>query len=289
MIERGRMYSGYVRSLGKGGFHDMYYIDTDPTGEKPPVLCVHGLSRNHTDFLWLIEALQHKYRFIAPDIVGRGRSDWLPEPAFYTYEQYMQDITVLIARLNVEAVQWIGTSMGGLIGMILAAQPKTPITTLILNDIGPFIEKEALQMIGHYVCKTQEFISLSEVISYLKSIYCNGPLENNKEYWEEKAKNSTYQSKGYYYLAYDTNIVQSLKNPDHVQEVNLWPVWEQISCPTYVIRGKCSKVLTRACLDKMLQSLPSLRKFIELPDVGHPAALVTSEEITAIDAWLSKD
>ena len=129
--------------LSAAGFHRIAYTDWgDPAAERV-VVCVHGLTRNGRDFDWLAESLADRgARVVCPDIVGRGRSDWLANAAGYTDPQYLADLTALIARLGVSEVSWVGTSMGGLLGMVLAAQPNTPIRRLVINDVGPFVPKD---------------------------------------------------------------------------------------------------------------------------------------------------
>jgi pimeloyl-ACP methyl ester carboxylesterase len=138
--------------LGLGGFHRLAYVAWGEGRTQPPVLCVHGLTRNGRDFDGLAADLASSGRtVVCPDVVGRGRSGWLANPALYGYPQYLGDAAALIARLDAAEVDWVGTSMGGLIGMMLAAQPNNPIRRLVLNDVGPFIPQAALLRIGSYV------------------------------------------------------------------------------------------------------------------------------------------
>ncbi len=148
------------------------------------VLCVHGLTRSGRDFDRLAAALAASgCRVVCPDVVGRGSSDWLEDPAGYAYPQYLADMTALIARLDVEAVDWVGTSMGGLIGMMLAAQPGTPIRRLVINDIGPFIPKAALARIGDYLGQDQSFADLEAAEAHLRTVHAPfGPLTDAQ--WE---------------------------------------------------------------------------------------------------------
>ena len=125
--------------LGPHGFHRVAYTEWGDANNPRVLMCVHGLSRNGRDFDALAEAMQDRYRVICPDIVGRGESEWLQHSADYNYPQYLADMNALIARLNVSSVDWVGTSMGGLIGMMLAAQPGAPIQKLVMNDVGPYI------------------------------------------------------------------------------------------------------------------------------------------------------
>ena len=138
--------------LSASGFHRLAYTDRGGQDAARTVVCVHGLTRNGRDFDALAESLAEAgYRVVCPDVVGRGRSDWLVDPEGYSYPQMLADATALIARLGAEAIDWVGTSMGGLIGMMLAAQPKNPLRRLVINDVGPFVPKAALERIADYV------------------------------------------------------------------------------------------------------------------------------------------
>ena len=138
-----------VQCLSPAGFHDMHYTEWGARDNPRIVICVHGLSRNGRDFDTLAQALQNDFRVICPDIVGRGKSDWLSNKRGYVNAQYAADITTLIARLTADGpsdILWVGTSMGGIIGMMLAALPNTPIRRLVLNDVGGVVPKVADEM-----------------------------------------------------------------------------------------------------------------------------------------------
>ena len=146
--------------LSPAGFHRVRYLEWGANDGRPTVLCVHGLTRNAHDFDFLAERLARRYRVIAVDVVGRGGSAWLTDPAHYTYAQYQADMTALIARLEVERVHWIGTSMGGLIGMFLAAMPKTPLASLFMNDVGPVIPQDSAAA-DRGLCRAREPLFLA--------------------------------------------------------------------------------------------------------------------------------
>src|SRR5215469_3274553 len=136
------MQEKHLYGHGAGGFHRVAYTEWGQASPRPPVICVHGLIRNGRGFDYLSLALEGEGRQVfCPDIVGRGKSDWLANPANYNYPQYITDMTALVARTGAELVDWIGTSMGGLIGILLAAETNTPIRRLVINDVGPFIPR----------------------------------------------------------------------------------------------------------------------------------------------------
>jgi len=153
------MREGFVRCFDPHGFHFMRYVEWGDPGNKHVLVCVHGLTRNGRDFDYVAQHLEDAYRVVAVDVVGRGRSDWLRDPADYNYPVYCSDLTTLIARLGVETVDWLGTSMGGIIGMIMASLPNSPVRKLVLNDIGCMVPKAALERIGQYVGKESVFDS----------------------------------------------------------------------------------------------------------------------------------
>src|SRR5260221_1130980 len=149
------MTANTLSCLGPHGFHRLAYTEwAGPPGART-VLCVHGLTRNGRDFDDLARSLSRRFRVVCPDVVGRGKSAWLSHPEDYGYPLYLADMAALIARLDVAEIDWVGTSMGGLIGMMAAAQQETPIRRLVMNDIGPFIAVEGLRRISTYVGEGQ--------------------------------------------------------------------------------------------------------------------------------------
>ena len=152
------------------GLHRMVYYEWGERGNTKVLVCVHGLSRNGRDFDILAQALAGDYRVICPDVVGRGRSDWLRDPAGYTIPQYVADMMVLIARLDVETVHWLGTSMGGLIGMVLASLENTPVTRLLLNDVGPEISSASIRRIGEYIGRAPKFDTYDDAERYIRLV-----------------------------------------------------------------------------------------------------------------------
>src|SRR5258708_7125512 len=156
--------------LGPHGFHRIGYVEwAGPPGART-VLCVHGLTRNGRDFDVLAEALARRWRVVCPDVAGRGKSEWLSHGEDYAYPLYLADMTALIARLDVAEIDWVGTSMGGLIGMMLAAQPGTPIRRLVVNDVGPLIAKEGLERIATYVGEDPSFPDLAALEAYQRRV-----------------------------------------------------------------------------------------------------------------------
>ncbi len=273
-----------LRNLGPHGFHSSSYVEWGDADNPNVLLCAHGLTRNGRDFDYLAAALETDYRVVCPDVVGRGSSDWLPVKEDYGYALYCADMAALIARLNVEQVDWVGTSMGGLIGMMLAAMPNTPIRRMVLNDVGPFVSKAALQRIADYVGSDPRFATLDEVEGYLREVNAPfGPLTD--EQWSHCARfQSRRTAEGDLGLAYDPAIGLPLRNTE-LGDVDLWPVWDAVSCPTLLLRGAESDVLLAETAAEM-QSRGPAASVVELPGIGHAPALMAGEQIGLVRDWL---
>ena len=278
------MRSSYVRGLSSRGFHRVHYTEWGDPANQKVLICVHGLTRNGRDFDFFAAALENEYRIFSPDVVGRGESDWLTNKVDYGYPQYMLDMNVLIARSHAEQVDWVGTSMGGLIGMFLAAQPNTPIRKLVINDVGPFIPKAALARIASYVGKPISFAGLDEMESYLRTIAASfGPLTD--EQWRHLTVHGARRLEdGRYAFRYDPGIAEGFKALVD-QDVDLWPVWDAIRCPVLVLRGEQSDVLTREDAEAMTQRGPRAT-LVELAGIGHAPALMAEDQIATVRDWL---
>ncbi|MEE8228184.1 MAG: alpha/beta hydrolase [Kiloniellales bacterium] len=269
-----------------GGFHRVAYGLWRPPGRTADaVVCVHGLTRNGRDFDDLAAALAEAGWLVAcPDVVGRGDSDWLADPAGYIYPQYIADLTALVARLGVDEIDWIGTSMGGLIGMMMAAQPQTPIRRLVLNDIGPFIPKAAIERIASYVGSDPRFADLAEAEAYLRQIH--EPFRVTDEQWRRLAAHSVRPDDGgRLRLRYDPAIAAAFAEPPF-EDLDLWPLWDGIAVPTLVLRGAESDLLRPETAAEMKTRGPKA-EVIEIPRCGHAPMLMDEAQISAVRDWLS--
>jgi pimeloyl-ACP methyl ester carboxylesterase len=273
----------HFQGVSRSGFHRMRYFEWGDAKAARTIVCVHGLTRNAHDFDRLAEKLSSTYRVITVDIVGRGGSEWLRDPADYTYLQYQVDMVALIARLDVEKVDWIGTSMGGLIGLFLASQEATPIRSLFMNDVGPFIPKSALQRIADYVGLDNRFSSLEAVERHMRKVHAPfGPLTDAD--WQEMARHGHRRlPDGSYGLAYDPRIVDNVKKG--VADVDLWAFWDKVKCPTFVLRGADSDLLSADTVLRMGERGPKA-KSATLPGIGHAPALMAADQISLIEDWL---
>ncbi len=278
------MASRRFRGLGPHGFHSVAYTEWRAAQAERTVVCVHGLSRNGRDFDSLAAALAGERRVACPDIVGRGQSDWLAVAADYGYPQYCADMAALIARLGVEEVDWVGTSMGGLIGMMLAAQPKSPVRRLVMNDIGPFVPKAALQRIGGYVGKDPRFATVDALEAYLREIYAGfGPLAD--DHWRHLAEISARPVGGGFGLAYDPAIGLPFEDPEAIEDVDLWALWDAITCPVLLLRGAESDILLAETADEMTARGPKATLHT-IAGVGHAPALMDGAQIEVVRDWL---
>jgi pimeloyl-ACP methyl ester carboxylesterase len=274
------MRAGSVRALGPHGFHRTAYAEW---GSGPPVICVHGLTRNGRDFDRLAAALAASRRVVCPDVAGRGRSDWLAHAEDYGYPLYLSDMAALIARTGEAEVDWIGTSMGGLIGMMLAAQPNTPIRRLVLNDVGPLVPGAALRRLAGYVGQDPRFTSLAELEAHLRKVHAPfGPLDDAD--WAHLAAHGHRRLEdGSFGLAYDPAIGRALTGAPF--DVNLWAIWDKVACPVLVLRGADSDLLLPETAQEMMRRGPRAR-LVEFPGIGHAPALMNAEQIAAIRDWL---
>jgi len=271
--------------LSTGGFHRVAYTEWGSEREQRVAVCVHGLTRNGRDFDVLARALEKRRRVACPDIAGRGRSDWLTDKSQYTFITYCADMTALLARLRAKSIDWIGTSMGGQIGMILAAQPNSPIRRLVLNDIGPFVPKEAPRRLLAYAAKPPApFKSLATAERYMREIYAPFGKLSDAE-WRNITRHSLQAIEGgRYALAYDPGLVEPLKEMQRA-DFHIWPLWDRIRCPVLVLRGTESDVLLRSTAEEMQTRGPPV-ELVEFEGIGHAPRLTSPEQVRIVCDWL---
>jgi pimeloyl-ACP methyl ester carboxylesterase len=273
----------HLHCLGPHGFHRVAYTEWGEPNESRVVVCVHGLTRTGRDFDFLAQALATQYRVLCPDVVGRGHSDWLTQKEDYGYPLYLSDMTALIARAGVEQVDWVGTSMGGLIGMMLAAQPHSPIRRLVVNDVGPFIPRASLERIAKHVGKAPAFADIDAFEQYLRQVAAPfGPLTDNQ--WRHLAMHSSRRyDDGTVTVSYDPAIANPFSGALH--DVVLWPVWDAICCPTLLIRGTQSDLLLAETAQEMTQRGPRAR-MVEVEGIGHAPMLMADDQIAIVREFL---
>jgi pimeloyl-ACP methyl ester carboxylesterase len=249
------------------------------TQENIPLICVHGLTRLGQDFDDLAEKLSQTRDIYAPDMPGRGQSDFLSEGAFYTYPQYAADCLALLNARGIQQVDWLGTSMGGLIGMVVASEATSPIRRFILNDIGPFLPLPAMQRLGTYVGKPMHFEDLRQAEIYCRQVYCNFGIEGEAAWKKFTADTVKPDEKGGFKLHYDMKIAEAFLNL--TKDIDLWPLYDKITCPTLVLRGENSDTLSAATAEEMTKRGPKA-KLITFKNCGHAPALIDEAQIEEV-------
>ena len=273
-----------VQCASPRGLHRIAYRESgDP--QAPALVCVHGLTRCARDFDALAAAMSDRYRVICPDVAGRGDSDWLADPMLYQVPQYVADMVTLIARLDVERVHWVGTSMGGLIGMALAAQKNTPVSKLVMNDAGPLVAKAALERIATYVGLAPPLPSLEAAERFVRTVHAPfGPHSDTQ--WRFLTEVVVRRNPdGSYRPHYDPKIGELFRQDMPAGDLESWPLWDAIRCPALVLRGAQSDLLAKATADAMAQRGPRA-KVVEFAGVGHAPTLMHADQIAVVREFL---
>ena len=301
-------------SLGPDGFHRIAYTEWGEARNPHVVLCAHGLSRNSRDFDRLAAAIEDDCRVVCMDVVGRGDSDWLIDKSGYSFSTYLGDAAALIARVttpvggglleNLQSrllgrrapatLDWIGTSMGGLMGMLLAAKRGSPIRRLVMNDVGPFVPWNALIRLKGNVGEETRFADYADVERYVRRA-CNSFGQLDDAFWEHLARHAAVrEDDGTYRLRYDPAISRGLPvhldpelpiGPEFLRGIDLWGAWDAVDCPVLVLRGGESEVLRADTVEEMRRRKPELQ-VVEFPGVGHVPALATPDQIDVVRNFL---
>lgn len=276
---------GSVNYLFGTRFYKMAYAEFGNPAA-PPVVCVHGLTRNGRDFDSLAEALSDRFHVICPDLPGRGKSDWLPDGLAYQPPTYVVALAHLLAQIN-KPVAWVGTSLGGICGMMIAAAQNTPIHRLVLNDIGPYIPAASLQRIRDYMVSAPErFANMAALTQHLREVHAPFGLLSDSE-WAHLARFSARQvldttGEGGIAMHYDPKITDPLRAAVPL-DVDMWPLWELIHGPRLVVRGAQSDLLLPETYERMLAEGA---EGYEVADAGHAPALMDYESQARIKAFL---
>lgn len=297
----------HVMCASPAGMHRMAYWEWgDPHNDKV-LLCVHGLTRNGRDFDVLAARLAEDYRVVCPDVVGRGRSDWLINPAFYVVPQYVSDMLTLIARLNPVRLDWVGTSMGGLIGMGLAAGLATsaamrpdrsefgleasqslPLGRMVLNDIGPVLNDSGLSRIADYVGRPETFDSFEQAVEYVKSVSLGfGP--HDEAGWQALTRYVFNRDGQKWVKHYDLRIAEPIAQQDasvlQGAQAVLWAGFDSLREPVLILRGETSDLLTEQGMQLMLQRKVNARA-LTFTGVGHAPSLRSDDQVEAVAEFL---
>lgn len=287
-IDRESPRHGRARALtcaSASGLHRLAYDEWGEADNDDVLICVHGLTRSRRDFEPLARALAVSHRVVCPDMPGRGASDWLRDPLEYQMSTYVADAIALIARLDVESVAWLGTSMGGLLGMSLAALEGTPVRRLILNEAGPLICAASLERIGAYVGCAPRFASFAAAETYVRTVSAPfGPHADSEwRFLTESVVRQTHD--GQWEMSYDPAIATRFNARVAHQDLDLWPLYDRIRCPTLVIRGAESDVLSRETVAEMAVRGPRADA-VELAGIGHAPTLIKAEQIAIVREFL---
>ena len=282
-----------VQCISPSGLHRMAYKEWGNVDNPKVLVCVHGVTRVSDDFDNMARALCQSYRVICPDIVGRGRSERLRNPLHYQIPQYVSDMVSLLARITAHpattTVDWFGTSMGGLIGIGLASLSDNPIGKLILNDVGPALNSEALLRIGDYIGQAVRFQTFDEAAQYIRAISATfGPHSDDE--WRKLASDVLRQEQdGLWIRHYDLGLAAAFKSatPESLKiaEALLWMAYDAISCPTLLVRGAQSDLLSSQTAQAMTQRGPKA-KLIELPGIGHAPTFMHADQIKIVQDFL---
>ncbi|MGB6009560.1 alpha/beta fold hydrolase [Castellaniella sp.] len=297
----------FVTCASPAGLHRMAYWEWgDPRNDRV-LLCVHGLTRTGRDFDLLAQALQDDYRVVCPDVVGRGRSDWLIDPSGYVVPQYVADMVTLIARLAPGQLDWVGTSMGGLIGLGLAgaamvspalrpgrgawglgSAPDIPLGRMVFNDIGPALNSGGLSRIGGYVGQDIRFASFQQAVDYVQAV-SQGFGPHDAAGWAALTEHVFHEQDGEWVKHYDLRIAQpfALQTPEATAaaEALLWRAWDHLPMPLLVLRGAQSDILSAETAQRMVSRNANAR-CVEFLGVGHAPTLRSEDQIAAVRRFL---
>lgn len=250
------------------------------------VICAHGYSGNGRDFDYLARELSRGARVVCPDVAGRGQSAWLPSALAYHFPQFLGDLRALVAELGVREVEWVGTSMGGLLGLMLAAQPASPIRRLVLNDVGAFVPADALAAIGRNLRAPERFASMAALAAHVRHTHRDwGPLSD--EQWAHLARHAARRLPDGYALHYDPRIARIVQPPPFTPGLSLWSAWYSVRCPVLVVRGRTSGILPEAVMKTMLDVKPHAES-AEIADAGHAPSLMAPEQIAIVAEFLER-
>jgi pimeloyl-ACP methyl ester carboxylesterase len=274
-----------VRCVSSSGLHRVAYLEWGRVDNPRVVVCVHGLTRCAHDFDFLARDLATDYRVVSADLPGRGDSDWLMDPSEYQMPVYLNDMVTLLARLDVETVYWVGTSLGGLVGMALAAFQQTPVSKLVLNDVGPVLGAASLARIHDYVGKWPPLPTMQAAEAYVRAVSAPFGEHSNAEWRflsEHVVRNN---ADGSFRMHYDPSLALPLDADRATHDVELWNIYDKIRCPTMVLRGEWSDLLSRDTTNSMAERGPRA-KVVEIVGVGHAPTLIHEDQVALVRGFL---
>ncbi|MBP0463157.1 alpha/beta hydrolase [Roseomonas sp. PWR1] len=277
------MREGAVRWLSPAGFFTLRWWDWGPV-DGAPVVCVHGLTRSGRDFDALAAALAAQgRRVICPDLPGRGASDWLPDPMLYQPPVYIAALSHLLARFD-GPVDWVGTSLGGICGMGIAATPGNPIRRLVLNDVGAFVPQAAMARIRDYVGTEPVFRDIPTLEAHLRVVHAPFGHLSDAE-WRHLAETSARPADGGVALHYDPAIAAPIRAME-AQALDMQALWERVRVPVLLIRGAESDLLLRETAAAMAAA-PNV-ELAEIAGAGHAPALMDPAQVALVADFLAQ-
>ena len=282
----------HVQCMDSRGLHRMAYWEWGDAANPRVLVCAHGLARQGRDFDTLAQALCSDFRVVCPDVVGRGRSDWLADPMGYQNAAYVADMVTLLARLDAGELHWVGTSMGGLLGLGLASMAGSPIRRLVLNDVGPKVEYEALVRIGTYLGVPVRWASVQEAADYMLSISKSfGP--HTPAQWLALTRpmlRAIEDDLGPGFVPhYDPAIALPFREVTPAVaaagEAATWAAYDRVQCPVLLLRGADSDLLSRETALAMTTRGPKA-KLREFAGIGHAPTLIAPDQIAVVREFL---
>ena len=266
----------------------LYYRDYPGSDERPPLLCLHGLTRNSRDFAEIAERYAGRFRVITLDFRGRGNSDRDPAPANYVPNVYANDVLGVLDDLGIGKAIVFGTSLGGLVTMILAALDGERVAGSILNDIGPDIDPEGLQRIGSYVGTQASFADWNEAAAYAEGLSGGVPARFGRADWMRIARQLCREQDGKVVLDYDRRIADAFKVEPSDPPFDMWPLFRALAAkPLLVLRGALSDLLSAETAERMAAAGPDV-EIVTVAGIGHAPWLDEPEVTAALDRFLQR-
>ena len=267
------------------GFHDLHYVEWGRRNARRTIVCCHGYSGNARDFDYLARELAPEARVICIDVAGRGESQWLANPMGYHFGQFLADIHSLLSHLKLKDVEWVGTSMGGLLGMLLASGPASPVKRLVMNDVGAFLPTDALQAIARNLEAPDHFDSLEDVEAHMRHTHREwGDL--TAEQWRHFAVHGSRRTDdGRYRLHFDPQIARVARPMPLTPGLFFWDAWYRVGCPVLLLRGEHSRVFPESVAETMLDVKPTAT-LAEFAGCGHVPALMSANQVSVVRNFL---
>jgi pimeloyl-ACP methyl ester carboxylesterase len=264
----------------------LHYRDYPGASDKPPLLCLPGLTRNARDFAEFAERYSSRFRVIALDFRGRAASDYDPVPARYNPMTYAADAIELLDQLAIGQAIFVGTSLGGLVTMVIAATAPQRIAAAIINDVGPDVDPAGIDRILTYVGKDVRFSDWDQAAHVISGNYGASFDRYTHEDWVKMAQRNCREEDGEICFDYDMAIAEPFRTSGPAPQADLWPLFAALADkPLLVVRGEKSDLLTAETAQKMQAVAPGMKVAV-VPGVGHAPELSELEAVAAIDEFL---